>query len=252
MLFGSHFSDHLIFLVVVELSFITMQHAVRSLLLSLALVAASIPPSVARTIPFALRADSNSTAVLPANSTTHPLLFSVCPSELGFPSNLECATYSVPINWDEPDGEHFDLGLVRLPAPANSTTKVGSLFINPGGPGVSATSTVAGLAAGILDLPELFNAFDIIGLDPRGVGLSHQVECDQDIGAERVSFLPESQEAYDKLVDKNRRYGESCLKRTGSLLGFLDTINAVKVSRSMSSQWCLTYLTFSRIMKPYA
>jgi hypothetical protein len=51
-----------------------------------------------------------------------------CPFELELPSSLECATFSVPIDWHAPYGEHFNLGFVKLPAiPSNSNSKVDSL-----------------------------------------------------------------------------------------------------------------------------
>lgn len=175
----------------------------------------------------ARRSASSTSAVLPSNCTAPSIDFGPCPEE--FPSSLECATYTVPINWDEPDGEKFDLGLVRLPANSNSTKKIGSLFINPGGPGGEATTFIASLVSGVFPLPEgLTNAFDLIGLDPRGVGLSNPVQCDQKIWAERVSWFPKTQEEYDALVNKNERYGESCRNRTGPLVEHVDTISAAK------------------------
>jgi pimeloyl-ACP methyl ester carboxylesterase len=120
--------------------------------------------------------------------------------------------------------------MVRLPRPANSTTeRIGHLFINPGGPGGSAINTVAGLARGSRNISsDLLHSFDIIGVDPRGVGRSTQSQCDPAIWNERVSQFPKTQEQYDALVDKNRRLGESCLNRTGNVINYLDTISAVK------------------------
>lgn len=149
--------------------------------------------------------------------------FSPCAPELNFQPSLQCATFSVPINWEEPNGEHFDLGFVKLAAPVNSTNKIGFLFINPGGPGAAASQLVALVAGGALQTP-LLDSFDWIGLDPRGVGLSKQVECNMDIYAERVSLFPKTQKEYEKLVDKNRRLGESCRELTGPLLEHIDTI----------------------------
>ncbi|OAG06449.1 alpha/beta-hydrolase [Paraphaeosphaeria sporulosa] len=170
---------------------------------------------------------ASSSSALPSNCTAPSITFGSCPEEA--PSQLECATYSVPINWDEPEGEKFDLGLVRLPANVNSTKKIGSLFINPGGPGGAASDLIASLILGALPIPEGLNdAFDLIGLDPRGVGLSNAVQCDQKIWAERVSWFPKTQEDYDTLVDKNKRYGESCRNKTGPLLEHLDTISVAK------------------------
>lgn len=175
------------------------------------------------------RTDLSSSTTLLSNFTASNITFGTCPE--GFPSAVECATYAVPIDWDNVQGEQFNLSLVRWPANTNSTNKIGTLFINPGGPGGSATAFVAGFAQGALPLPEgLHDAFDIIGLDPRGVGLSNAVTCDETIRAERVSLFPKTQEEYDALVDKNRRYGESCRNLTGSLVEYVDTISAAKAS----------------------
>jgi hypothetical protein len=173
--------------------------------------------------PFHLNPHNESVA---ANCTAQSIVFSACAPNLNFPPSLQCATFSVPINWDEPNGEHFDLGLVKLAAPSNSTNRIGSLFVNPGGPGAPASQLVAEVAGGALQSP-LLDTFDWIGLDPRGVGLSKQVECDMDIYAERVSLFPKTQEEYDKLVDKNKRLGESCRLLTGPLLEYIDTIRYV-------------------------
>lgn len=167
----------------------------------------------------------------PLNSTPSFVSWNACPPQLGLPSILECATFSVPVDWDTPYGEHFDLGLVKLPAtPSNTTSKIGSLFINPGGPGSPASGMVASMALGAFERQtiQLRAWFDIIGLDPRGVGLSHQVNCSNEIYAEAVSLFPETQEEYDALADKNKRLGESCRELTGPLLEHVDTISAAR------------------------
>jgi pimeloyl-ACP methyl ester carboxylesterase len=154
-----------------------------------------------------------------------------CDSALALPSNLQCANLSVPVNWDaENGGDTFNIGMVRLLRPLNSTAeRVGHLFINPGGPGGSATRTVSQIARGTRNVSsDLLNSFDIIGVDPRGVGMSAQSQCNPDIWNERVSQFPKTKEEYDRLVDKNKRLGESCLNRTGDVVKYLDTISAVK------------------------
>ncbi|KAJ4369715.1 hypothetical protein N0V83_005478 [Neocucurbitaria cava] len=146
------------------------------------------------------------------------------------PANLQCANLSVPVNWDAPDGDHFNLGMVRLPRPSNSTAeRVGHLFINPGGPGGSAVQTVASIAGGLRNVSSsLLNSFDLVGVDPRGVGHSAVSQCDPAIWNERVSQFPKTKEDYDRLIDHNKRLGESCLNRTGDVINYLDTISAVK------------------------
>jgi hypothetical protein len=157
------------------------------------------------------------------NKTQSTIKWSVCPAKLG--NDVQCGTLSVPIDWNEPSGERFDLGMVKLPAiPSNSTSKIGSLFINPGGPGGSAAEFASSFSKRPI-LDEAFRAsFDIIGLDPRGVGLSHQIQCDMKIYAERVSLFPQTDEEFQRLIDKNRRLGESCRNLTGPLFEHLDTI----------------------------
>ncbi|KAH7137969.1 Alpha/Beta hydrolase protein [Dendryphion nanum] len=141
---------------------------------------------------------------------------------------MECGTLSVPIDWDDPKGQHFNLGITRLPAQGNKTDKIGSLFINPGGPGAPSSQLVKWVADNAKAVSDLVNVFDIIGLDPRGTGLSNQIKCNQTIYAERVSIFPKTQEEYDKLVDKSKRWGKSCLELTGPLLQHVDTISAAK------------------------
>jgi pimeloyl-ACP methyl ester carboxylesterase len=146
-----------------------------------------------------------------------------------YPSSAQCANISVPINWDEDGGETLSLSMSRLPRPANSTAeRIGHLFINPGGPGLNAVATVAEIARGWLNVSsDILNSFDIIGVEPRGTGTG-QSDCDPDIYNERVSLFPKTKEDYDRLVDKNKRLGESCLNRTGDLINHLDTLSAVK------------------------
>ena len=147
------------------------------------------------------------------------------------PSNIQCANISVPVNWDAPnESDTFSLRMVRLSRPTNSnTTRIGNLFINPGGPGARASVIVAEIARGWLNVSsDVSNNFDIIGVDPRGVGLSAPSNCDPAIWNERVSLFPKTKEDYERMVDKNRRLGESCRNRMGELFNHLDTISAAK------------------------
>jgi pimeloyl-ACP methyl ester carboxylesterase len=80
----------------------------------------------------------------------------------------------VPISYDEPQGATLPLFLVRAKL-AGQTDRIGSLVVNPGGPGASGADAAIGLA---LTLPEdVLRRFDLVGFDPRGVGLSTPVEC---------------------------------------------------------------------------
>jgi pimeloyl-ACP methyl ester carboxylesterase len=92
----------------------------------------------------------------------------------GCDTGFECATARVPLDYDDPSGPTVSLALLRSPA-TDPTRRIGSLFVNPGGPGGSGVEAVRGLAP--TALAQLNQRFDIIGFDPRGVGGSQQVVC---------------------------------------------------------------------------
>lgn len=152
------------------------------------------------------------------------------PDKWWLPPQGQCANLTVPVNWDAPSGDTFEIALFKLPRPANSTAKrIGSLFINPGGPGGSAIEAVAeyGFEHGEIS-PEILARFDLIAVEPRGVGDSAGSKCDHDIWNERVSLSPQTEEEFEQLVDKNKRLGESCLNKTGDIIKYVDTVSAVK------------------------
>ena len=91
---------------------------------------------------------------------------------------FDCATIQVPQDWHNKDnGKTFDIALVR----ARSNTqhdRIGSLVVNPGGPGGSGIQLAAGLVAPGQKFPTaITDRFDLVGFDPRGVGQSTEVEC---------------------------------------------------------------------------
>ena len=87
---------------------------------------------------------------------------------------FQCAKIQVPIDYQNPGDASLTLALKKLPA-KQAANKVGSLLINPGGPGGSGTDyvTYAEDAFG----KRLMDSFDIIGFDPRGVALSTPLDC---------------------------------------------------------------------------
>lgn len=80
----------------------------------------------------------------------------------------QCTTVSVPVDYDKPTGAQAKLAVIRIPATGQ---RIGSLLINPGGPGASAVDMVAGMAPDLKDT-EITRHFDLVGFDPRGVGHS--------------------------------------------------------------------------------
>lgn len=85
---------------------------------------------------------------------------------------MECATLTVPLDWAEPSGPTIDLALARTEATGD---RIGSLVTNPGGPGASGIEFLTHSPLG----PDLAESFDIVSWDPRGVGRSTSVDCDE-------------------------------------------------------------------------
>jgi len=78
------------------------------------------------------------------------------------------------MDYDQPNGAKTEVALLRRPA-VDKAHRIGSLFLNPGGPGGSGIQIA--LAAPFFLSPELLNRFDVVGFDPRGTNFSDQVKC---------------------------------------------------------------------------
>jgi pimeloyl-ACP methyl ester carboxylesterase len=150
-----------------------------------------------------------------------------CEGDLeGLPERLVCAKLSVPVDWAKPGGPKFDLALAKLPA-AEPSRRIGSLFVNPGGPGGSGVGMVYGAEDSFS--PALINTFDIVSFDPRGQAASHPVLCDVDaVIAQNQLLYPRSRAEYAALRKANKALGESCRELTGPLAGHVDTASVVR------------------------
>ena len=83
----------------------------------------------------------------------------------GCGTQLECARVSVPLDWAQHGGRTITLSVIRHLA-SHPGQRIGSLFVNPGGPGDSGVAAVAE-RGGALDAIT-GGRFDIVGWDPRG------------------------------------------------------------------------------------
>jgi pimeloyl-ACP methyl ester carboxylesterase len=173
----------------------------------------------------------------------------------------QCAKITVPRNWGTGTGatagpgtgENFEISLLR----ARSTKqhdRIGSLVINPGGPGGSGVDTAVYLSFGpsFGGLPaSVTERFDIVGFDPRGVARSSPVKCipDADLDA---SFGydpdPQSPSSFDGFVALNQRIGRGCGDKYGDQLPLYGTEQAardVDSVRAAVGDEKLTYLGYS-------
>jgi len=100
---------------------------------------------------------------------------------------FECSTATVPLDHDRPDGPTISLALIRLPA-SSPYDRIGSLFMNPGGPGGSGIDLVRGAKQ---FLPSDLRArFDIVGFDPRGIARSTPLRCYDSLDQATADLAP--------------------------------------------------------------
>ena len=139
---------------------------------------------------------------------------------------FQCAGVTVPVDWAQPAGQTITLALKRLPA---SGKKIGSLLVNPGGPGVSGL-TFVDQARSAFAAP-VRAAFDVVGWDPRGVGKSAPIDCYSAAQVDQYVALdptPDTPAEVDALAAAARDLGDTCQRKVGALLSHVDTISTVK------------------------
>ncbi|MFC4008975.1 alpha/beta fold hydrolase [Nonomuraea purpurea] len=141
-------------------------------------------------------------------------------------ATAECGTLTVPVDWDKPGGQTFELALARRKA-TDPAARIGSLVINPGGPGGSGVDAVLGGWLGFT--PEITSRFDVVGFDPRGVARSHPILCSLELATQAPDPLSlKSQADFDALLAFNERYRQDCRSRTGPLFDQVHTGNVIR------------------------
>ncbi|MGH3831521.1 MAG: alpha/beta hydrolase [Pseudonocardiaceae bacterium] len=175
---------------------------------------------------------------------------------------LQCAYLTVPLDYADPNGRVIKVGLLRRPA-SDPGQRIGSLLLNPGGPGGSGMSTAASLADTLAN-NDVGRRFDLVGFDPRGVGASEpQVLCRTPAqrDAERLMNLnvDTSPAGVAKTEAQEKTDDEGCLKGTGkdvlANIGTREVVRDMDVMRSALGDQKLTYLGYSygtRIGASYA
>ncbi len=158
----------------------------------------------------------------------------------------ECATLSVPLDYKLPLGRHLDLAVARGHR-GQPGRRIGSLIVNPGGPG-AAGRDLAEYVASVLPRA-ITDRFDIVGWDPRGSGASSPVRCGRDL-----DYLFDGDTAPDNAAERTslevnaRRFVDACVRRSGDLLEHIstrDTVRDLDRLRAALGDPRLTYLGFS-------
>jgi pimeloyl-ACP methyl ester carboxylesterase len=195
-------------------------------------------------------------AVPVATAEPAPIFWSECPaSELVDvpPDEVDqysCANYAVPLDHDKPRLGTIDIALMRRAA-NNQSARIGSLFLNPGGPGGSGFNRPTRGATYFE--PEVLDRFDLIGFDPRGVARSTPLRCfatqeDADEVNDRIAPLPVTAEQEAATLTAIKDYGQFCKRFAGPLLEHMSTKDVARdldVLRQAVGDPKLTYVGFS-------
>ncbi|MDN5893273.1 MAG: alpha/beta hydrolase [Nocardioides sp.] len=140
----------------------------------------------------------------------------------------QCARIQVPLDYAEPNGKTIELELLKKPA-ADPDQRVGSLLVNPGGPGAPGTSYAE--QASYAFSQNLRNRFDIVGFDPRGTGSSSPVDClsDDDLDAYLAADPdPDTPAEVKTMTQWSERMGEGCASMSPDLSAHVSTVEAAR------------------------
>ncbi|WP_149180894.1 alpha/beta hydrolase [Streptomyces sp. TRM49041] len=165
--------------------------------------------------------------------------------ECGVPG-FQCATLKAPLDYAEPDGEKVKLAVARIKA-TGPGKRLGSLLVNPGGPGGSAVGYLQGYA-GIAYPAPVRARYDMVALDPRGVAGSEPVECLDGPAMDaytQVDQTPDDRREADLLAASFKTFATSCAKNSGRILPHVSTVEAARdmdILRAVLGDEKLTYV----------
>lgn len=162
-------------------------------------------------------------------------------------NSFQCARLTVPVDYTKPDARTLSLSITRIRT--TGTKRVGSLLINPGGPGASG---VKYLQAAYTSIPEAVRgAYDLVSFDPRGTGDSKPIDCvtdsqlDDFLSADVTMDDANDIARWDKIA---KGFAKGCGEKTGPLLAKVDTDDVARdldVMRTVLGDDQLHYLGFS-------
>lgn len=149
---------------------------------------------------------------------------------LPIPSGAQCGKIAVPVNYDNPDAGTATLALIRFPATGE---RIGSLIINPGGPGESGIEAATGIVEGMP--ASVRERFDLVGFDPRGVAASTPaLWCNSDADNDRIRAEPQvdySPAGVEKIENETKQFVQRCVDKMGT--EFLANVGTASVAKDL-------------------
>jgi pimeloyl-ACP methyl ester carboxylesterase len=144
--------------------------------------------------------------------------------------HFQCTTARVPLDYDQPAGASIELALIRLKA-SNPKRRIGSLFLNPGGPGGSGVDMVR-FGGRFLFSDKVRGRFDLVGFDPRGIAASAPLRC-FDSFKDALAVLtpmafPVTPPEEQVWVEADRALANACAQRGGAIIDHMSTANVAR------------------------
>lgn len=210
-------------------------------------------PHLIRSIVALLASVGTAAAAAPALADTTgasapaQISWSACEGEVA--PGQQCSTITVPLDHARPDAGTVRLQAARIPA-GDPDQRIGSLFINPGGPGAPAVAQIPGIAS--LLPQEVRDRFDLVTFDPRGTGSSTRVDCSPAEGEPEQSPpgspVPSTRSEIKQQLSYDAWFRRSCAQHGGALLNRVstaDTARDMDLIRSGLGERTISYLGMS-------
>lgn len=164
---------------------------------------------------------------------------------------FECASVQVPTDYDDPTGATTTIALTRLPA-RDPEARIGTLFNNPGGPGGSGVDFIQTEGPSIFD-DEVYERFDVLGFDPRGVSRSDPATCYDSAKEETAAFaevpaFPVTEAETTPYISAQLRFAGDCRRQSRDRFAHGSTANVARdmdLLRQAVGDEQLTYAGYS-------
>ncbi|MFD8421180.1 alpha/beta hydrolase [Streptomyces sp. NPDC059466] len=150
------------------------------------------------------------------------------PSPLPGGAQWQCATMRAPLDWADPKGDTIGIALIRARASGDQSRRIGSLVFNFGGPGGSGVTTLPAFGG---DYAKLRTRYDLVSFDPRGVGRSDGVRCEDDSQLDtyfQQDAIPDDDAQRKALLDNTKSFNAACEKNSGRTIPHVRTTDAAR------------------------
>ncbi len=176
----------------------------------------SAGPPASHLHPAALRTTTTTSTTQPPVT---PMVWSPCNGD------LQCGTLVVPLDYAQPAGPTIPIAVARHPA-EDPAARIGSLVIDPGGPGVSGIDDMANELNSLT--PQLLDDFDIVLFDPRGVERSDPVTCGPATGSAPSDPAPATPSQQAATIAGLKQFAAACEKASPNVLPYIGTVDVAR------------------------